>query len=258
MINKLSKLFLVTIVLGIFLFGFVAAVEPFGANVTAVDTSRSDPLNYPAGTHEAWAGNVTELTIEGVSVTQSWQGYYGNVSGTIILADSDEYRMYDWSLANPEGEVYASPSGSISWADVQCYSKDLDSVLGDAYGIAVDDVDRVSNTFSVGGTHEKGGGFVHDTFYTANIEFATGTCASTHLFTAGGVVTSGTFQEVLLEDAVTTDGDEHVIFVSILDEERPDGFNGKQSIYNFQMLVLEDGHTTNAIHTTYYFWVELE
>jgi hypothetical protein len=60
----------------------VMAVEPFGANYTIVKPSERAPMDTAAN-HTALAGNVTEIDISGFSVTQTWQGYYGNVSGTI-------------------------------------------------------------------------------------------------------------------------------------------------------------------------------
>jgi len=110
--NKLNRLFLLTIVLSIFLFALVSAVEPFGANVVNLTSSRMNAS--AAGNTTAIAGNVTELAISGYSITQSWQGYFGNVTGTIMLADNSDNVMYNWSLASPEGEIYASTNDSIS------------------------------------------------------------------------------------------------------------------------------------------------
>jgi hypothetical protein len=47
-----------------------------------------------------------------------------------------------------------------------------------------------------------------------------------------------------------------VIFVSILDEEGPLGFDAAS--HDFEMLVLEDGHGTDTLTTSYYFYVELQ
>jgi hypothetical protein len=37
------------------------------------------PITMPSS-HQAQAGNVTELNIVAFSTTQSWQGYFGNIS----------------------------------------------------------------------------------------------------------------------------------------------------------------------------------
>src|SRR3990167_1096282 len=93
------------IFLGFFIILFnvimASALEPSGGSLTpgTPETAPSDP----AGSVNAQAGNVTELNIFGYSITQTWQGYFGNVSGTIILADANDKVMYNWSLASSEG-----------------------------------------------------------------------------------------------------------------------------------------------------------
>jgi len=99
-------------------FSIVVAVEPFGANVTEESTGRA-PADAPQS-HAAIAGNVTELNIVGTTITQTWQGYFGNVSGTVQLADSSDNVLYNWSVASPSGEVYASTNSSIDWSYAQC------------------------------------------------------------------------------------------------------------------------------------------
>ena len=251
--SKFNKLFLLSTLLVVFLSATVLAVEPFGANVTNISSTRA-PADAPTSA-EAIAGNVTELNVTGFTITQSWQGYFGNVSGTIMLADNNDNVMYNWSLASPEGEIYASTNNSITWSTIKC----LENEFGDhfegleaMFGIEWDDVDGVNETFSIDGSHENGGGLIHDLFYTNNIEFTAGQCASTHVFTANQRAEASTFQEVLLYDTTTYS----VIFTSILDEESPLGFDGRA--HDFEMLVLENGHLTDTSTTTYYFWVELE
>ena len=84
--NRFRKLLVLSTLLIVLLSATVLAVEPFGANVVNLTSSRMNAS--AAGNATALAGNVTELSISGFSITQSWQGYFGNVSGTIQLADS--------------------------------------------------------------------------------------------------------------------------------------------------------------------------
>ena len=70
---------------------------------------------------EAQAGNVTALNINHTRVTEAWQGYYGNVSGTVVLDDANNNSMYDWAIAIPSGEVFATRnSGSVTWSNIAC------------------------------------------------------------------------------------------------------------------------------------------
>ena len=271
--NKFRRLFFLFALLAVLLSATVLAIEPFGATVTNISSVRAPADN--ATSDEAMAGNITELSVNTeFSITQSWQGYFGNVSGTIQLADNGDNVMYNWSLASPEGEIYASTNNSVVWNYIQCFNFDATGTYGDIgtggvpggmnadgtnltilenqFGIASDDVDGVDNTFSLLGTHENGGGFTHDLFYTNNLEFAAGECYSTHLFSAANKSEDSKFQEVILYEPTTSS----VVFTSILDEENPAGFDAKP--HDFEMLVLENGHLTDTDTTTYYFWVELE
>src|SRR3989344_2131805 len=66
--------------------GIINAISPSGANVNVLNSSTATA--DAAGSVPAQAGNVSELNIFGYSTTQTWQGYFGNVTGAIKLADS--------------------------------------------------------------------------------------------------------------------------------------------------------------------------
>lgn len=249
----------------------VSAVQPFGASFNVIGSQKA-PADAPQS-HAAIAGNVTQIVVTGYSTTSAWQGYYGNVSGTIQLADGSDKVMYNWSLANPQGEIYASTSNSVSWSNIQCFNltatntySEVDysrqgqtslygmnlTTLETTYGIKADDVDGVDETFSRLGTHESGRGFNHSLFYTNNLEFSAGECLSTHLFANNGEINDVKYEEVLLYDPVA----QKPVFASILNEGTVLGFDGKD--HDFEMLVLENGHGVDVSTTTYYFYVELE
>ncbi len=225
----------------------VMAVQPFGANYTIVKPSERAPMDT-AENHSALAGNVTELDVFAFSTTQTWQGYYGNVSGTIQLADASDNVMYNWSLASPEGEIYATTDTSVSWASIACYDLTGNhSALEALFNIATDDVDGINETFSES--------YVHDMFYTNNVQFLADDCPGTSIYDNddSAMTDDNNFEEVLLTDG---DSNTEVIFAAILDEEDVSGFDG--AFHDFEMLVLEDGHGTNTVTTQYYFYVELE
>ena len=68
-----------------------------------------------------------------------------------------------------------------------------------------------------------------------------------------GLNGAGAFEEVMMTDA---SDDTQLVFAAILEERGAIGFDGNN--YDFEMLVLENGHGTNTLATTYYFYVELE
>jgi hypothetical protein len=229
----LSLVLIMSLVIG--LAGFVFAT-PNGV-ILSPGTS-TGMVNNPAGSDpNAIAGNVTELTIVGNSTTQSWQGYYGNVSGSIGLKDSTGNVLYNWSLSS-QGEIYATNASSVTWAGIQCYDEPNNMTFFESmFGISITDADGLNETFNLNN---------HAAFYSNGIQFTSGECNSTKLYNSAGV---GTFDEVLLTDGPS------IIFASLLNNDA----NGFDNIpHDFEMIVLEDGHGADTTTSTYYFWAELE
>lgn len=206
-----------------------------GASVTALsnDTAALDP----AGSHAAVAGNITELNLNGFSVTQSWQGYYGNVTGTIELADSSGNVLYNWSQASAVGEVFAAYQG-IDWQGLSCFdmSSQLSSLEAE-FNIGSSDVDGVDETFTRND---------HAEFYVGTTQFSSGECNNTKVNGPGG---AATYDEVLLMDSYN-----RTVFTALLSDDTL-GFDNQR--HDFEMLVLEDGHGTDTDPTIYFFYIEL-
>ena len=239
-VKKFKGLVLMSVLVLTFCLTTMMAVVPSGGSVTQVD-SETAPADTP-DTNEALAGNITEVTVTGYTTTQTWQGYFGNVSGTVQLADASDNVMYNWSLADPEGEIYASTSNAVAWASIACFDFATNGeTLETSFNIASDDVDGVNETFAATN---------HDMFYTNNIQIVADSCMSVQLYDSTGASVDGNFEEVLLWDG------SDVVFTSILEEASVNGFDNGD--HDFQMLVLEDGHGTDTSTTTYYFYVELE
>ena len=229
-----TKFLFFVFVFSVFCLSLVIA-NPNGAEVTLGDSSRGSSSDVGNDTN-AYAGNVTELNLYSDSVTSKWQGYYGNVSGVIKLANSNDDVMYNWSLAAPTGQVYAANSSSVTWSSIDCFNMAADvGDLEDFYNINSDASDGVDETFS-----EQS----HPAFNTAGEAFAEDQCYSVSLFNNAGV---GTFTQVLLAD-----GGVRPVFTSIISDDT-EGFDG--NLWDFQMIVLEDG--TDETASTYYFWVEI-
>ena len=234
-----TQSFLLIAILAVSSFGFVLA-DPNGAGtVTPGDSTRVSVGN--ASSHAAYAGNVSELTMSDDTITQSWQGYYGNVSGAIRLADASGNPMYNWSLASPSGEVFASTASSITWASIDCFNWTANGTALEVLFNINDSVDGVNETFSDAN--------VHDEFYVGSTKFDANACMSTHIFDATRAGVNEHFEEILLHDGLNT------IFASLL-ENNMDGFDGAS--HDFEMLVLEDGHGTDTDTTPYFFYIELE
>ena len=236
--NKIYS-FLLVVTLTLSSLGFVLA-DPNGAGTLTAGAGSTGTADT-ASNHSAIAGNVTELTVLGSTVTQSWQGYFGNVSGAIRLSDASGNPMYNWSLASPSGEIYASTASSITWSSIECFNWTADGTALEEYFNINDSEDGVNETFSDANSHAA--------FYTGSTSFTAGECMSTDVFDNTGASVDGTFEEVLLNDGTNT------VFASLLEKDVT-GFN--DVTHDFQMLVLEDGHSGNSGTTPYFFYIELE
>jgi hypothetical protein len=254
------------IVLVVFSFSMVCVLAaPNGANITQIKTEWAPA--HAAASAPAYAGNVSEINLYGVSTTQTWQGYFGNVTGVIQLSDAGDNVMYNWSVFSPQGEVYASTNSTVLWQTLQCFNftstgtgqnDDAQAGLTSLYGTNVTqleslfginssrDVDGIDETFSYWGAANG-----HSSFYTSNLQFDAGECRSTRVYDNAGGGTKGNFEEVLMYEPQTSS----VVFAALLDNDLL-GFDGRK--HDFQMMVLDDGHRTDVAPTTYYFYVELE
>jgi hypothetical protein len=224
-------------------------VEPTYPESIATESSTRFP-GQAEQTIEAEAGNVTELTIYSKRSTQAWQGYYGNITGTITLDDSENNTMFNWQIADPEGEIYASNSSGVTWADIMCvdFTSNADAlnetILETFYGIDATDLDGFSETFNE--TYDDSTGFKVG---GVTINGASG-CHMAHTFVDETYQTAS-YNETILTDNVS------VVFTALL-ESNVDGFKNGVDAHDFQMLVAENGHPGyEGTTTTYWFYVEL-
>jgi hypothetical protein len=226
--------------------------QPEGPTTINIDeTSRREPS--AASTIEALAGNVTQLSIVGNTVTQTWQAYYGNVSGTITLDDALNNTIYNWALASPEGEIYASEAPiDFTYGNIFCYDFNM---TDDGYsdfntlaeyeallGLEDDDADGIDETFAESNSY--------DPFYVAS-SYLNSTCPTTQMYNQSEVSDPDTFQELLLYD----NSSNKLVYTSLLEKDAL-GFNNQY--WDFEMIVGENGHNGDTTTTTYYFYVELE
>ncbi|MBW2975363.1 hypothetical protein KY366_06610 [Candidatus Woesearchaeota archaeon] len=232
------------------LISVTAMANPYGPTIyTNGTTERADFSSVGAKGVAAQAGNVTEITINTSIVTQRWQGYFGNISGTITLDDASGNTMYDWAAGSgfsPTGEIYAANQTVSDWDDVICVNFTGNgtpgndginvTVLETMYGMSSDDSDGVDETFSS----------------TDDIIIGTRTlsdCPATYIYQSDSQV-SGTWNETLLTENSTG----AVIFAAEVEQDTI-GFDGKP--WDFQMIVGDNDGYSSGTTTTYWFYVEL-
>lgn len=243
--RQTGALAILTLVLFLAFFTAMALADPTPpAQFQVVNSSRRN-TSFPAVTHEAIAGNVTEIIITSITTTQTWAGYYGNVTGSIVLDDAQSNSLYSWDLDEATGEVYAARGA-------------LDFTSGNIICANSTHIQQEENNLSVTATAKDG---VNETFiYNTHPGFMVGDtiiAADECNYTASTYVNDGvditrTFNETILHDKTNN----LTIYTALLTNAQ-DGFKIGGERYDFQMLVGEDGHG-NTDTTTYYFYVELQ
>ncbi len=232
------------------MYAFAAADPTAPTTLTKGATSTFDPDNYAAVNISALAGDISAVTIVGISQTRAWQGYYGNVSGYITLDDADNNTFYNWSVAEPRGQVYATLSNSPTWASVDCAVWAADAAdFHTTYGINAGDYDNVTNTYNVTN---------HPDFQIASRTVTT--CPTTYIWQSD-VYQAANFPNFLLQDSTKVAAVDSWVFGTIMEDKDPAEKFDDLLCYNgqycdFQLLVAEDGHGTDVDVTQYYFWVD--
>ena len=232
----------------------VYSLQPSGPDTTQIrevgrHTNGTDMIS---GTlHQASAGNVTELVMSQTRSTLSWQGYTGNVTGTITLDDGNNNTLYDWKLNTPTGQVFASNATPIQWPSIACinFSSNISSdshngrgynltKLNQGFGINETDLDSFNNTFN--------------STFSGNIRIGgitiavNNSCPQAFTYVDEASQTTS-FKEILLTDNTS------VIFTAILEND-VDGYKTGADQWDFQMLVAQNGHAGFETTTTNYFF----
>jgi hypothetical protein len=212
--------------------------------------SSSTKAMSPAVSMQAQAGNVTELRINTTTVTQGWQGYYGNVTGTIVLDDALNNSMYTWDLADPEGEIYATrDNNGVNWAATNIICANITTINAEETALnfnlgASQSKDGINETFSFN---------THPAFNVSAKGFNTNACNFTVSTYVNDTSVVRSFNETLLYSI----SDNNLIYAALIFPGGTYGFKTDSSKYDFQMLVAEDGHSGDTNPTDYYFYVEL-
>jgi len=217
--------------------------DPYAPNSALTPiSSGSRGTQQTAQSIGAQGGNVTQVNIDALTVTTSWQGYYGDITGEISLGDAGNNTFYNWSVTTVAGEVYATRTASVTWGTVDCANATQISLEEGYLGQASTDGDSVTNTFNKRS---------HPALAVGTRNIAANTCNTTNAFSSNNTQ-SVNWTQVLLNQNVSTVG--NVIYTTIINDTTV-GFDG--ATHDFQLLVGENEKTGNIGATTYYFWVEL-
>jgi len=234
-----AKLF-VLLILGVLAIAGATALPSGPSSATVIGSTTYGGAG--AANLSAIAGNVTEVNFAGVSTSQTWQGYFGNVTGTIVLSNAQNQSLYNWALASPSGQVYATRTASVpAWTSIRCANASEivaeDTVLGVNESTAQDSVNKTFLNTTAFNQFYVGGAIINTTQNCAAVNLNNGTGPSTN------------FQEVLLSDNANR------VYTSLLTKDS-NGFDNRT--HDFEMLVGENGHLGDTTATPYYFYLELQ
>jgi hypothetical protein len=227
---KIGKILLILLV-SVFVIS-IAWGEPTGANLTRGASSRGANKSS-IQTQAAEAGNVTSLDVNQSLITGIWQGFFGDVTGDLVLENALGNNFYDWSYGTIEGEIFATRTLVTDWTTVNCTNVTHWEAEESALNIESTDVDGINETYSA----------------TDHPSFTVGAEP------ISGCPTAQPYNSSSLEEwwnALITVDTNNVVYTAII-ADNGDAFDG--TTVDFEILVPVDEDTRTA---TYYFYAELE
>ncbi len=238
--KKQTQWFFVGLLAVLLLSSFISAL-PAGPSITYVSNSTATPISTSRS--QDVKGTITVVTMSAKQQDYKWKAYVGNVTGHLALDDANAKSIYDWALSTITGEVYASRTSSINWANITCANTTVVTNEEAALGLAISIPDNINNTFSY---------LNHTSFLVGTKNITQDSCKSTATYvnsTAQVVNDTANFQEILLQDGATGS----LVYSTLINNDQL-GYDGVNT-YDFQMIIAENESAT--IPTTYYFYVEL-
>ena len=125
----------------------LAISAPTGASVTQVGTQ--ERYQPSAGSVTTQGGNVTALNVSGEVVTSKWAGFWGNVSGSKVLADSGHHLFYKWTVSDlTDALVYATTGAVNDWSCSNIVPLYADDSLFGSYSFLIEGADSFNYTFT--------------------------------------------------------------------------------------------------------------
>jgi hypothetical protein len=215
-----------------------AISEPGGVQV--LTNSTVSPTPRTAANITTAGGSFTTLLLNATTQTPRWKAYVGDVTGSFRLDDATNYTIYDWTVTNVAGEVYASRNNTITWSSIRCAVNS--TLIAEQVGLNITTTkeDSINRTFN---------NTIHRGFYVGTTLIANDTCRAIATYvnsTRQQAADNATFQEILLDDTKS------LVYSTILESDIV-GYN--TSRFDFQMIVAESEYNVNP--SPYYFWAEL-
>ena len=237
------------ILLGVLLLAFAVAyavpvmADPAGGSVVGSVTDKGSYPSSSAGSISVVSGRIYEANVTGEQSTYHWAGVYGNATGTLILGDSSNKKMFEWPAKATY--VFFDDDGTIDWenlGDATC--TDVENSFGFLSGAS----DDCSNTFSAGTA-------VPD-FKSISTTGFSGTITAKTL--DGEATQTAHWVTYAIKDTTNSD----VLFAAETEYITSGESSTTHSAYNgvpanYQAILPENGNNGDTSATTYYIWIEL-
>jgi hypothetical protein len=219
---------------------------PSGPSITYAGMSNGTAATTTLeGNASIEGGDIATLLLVTREQDDNWKAYVGNVSGMLVLQDSANYSIYEWPLATPTGEVYATrTSTSVNWATVACATPAnvAQEEVEMGHTVANTPTDSINKTFDDEWSDHWG-------FMAGDTTIGANSCNySINPWINDTANSVDLFEEVLLYDGT------NLLYTSRI-QDNLFGYHNNIT-YDFQMLVAENA-STGASRTNYYFYVEL-
>lgn len=237
-------LFIAFILGGVFAYPMPPTEITHIKNETGTVTAATEFLNTSGG-------SITTMVLNATTQNLKWKAFVGNVTGVLTLDDAAGYTIFDWGVTNVGGVIFATTSSnSVDWDNINCTW----GITGDNTNRSVEEYQNIvmnhtSVNDNITATFAQRD---HSEFYVHQKTFNEDTCYSIHTY-VNDTPQSTDFEEVLLYDGTnTTNG--ALVYAAILEQD-VQGFD--EDIYDFQMIVAENGGQGFDSATPYYFYAEL-
>ena len=190
---KLEFFALIVFTLIALLMAFNSSILVFAAPSGPTITFISNETKQPASARliNTTGGSITTLALNATTQNPRWKAYVGNVTGSLTLDDANDNTIFDWTLTNVIGEVYATrASGNINWSGTNCSNSTHISFEEKALNHSNKD-DNITKTFN---------SQTHDGFFVGTRQILQNTCFSVHTYV------NSTSQQTAFEEVVLYDG----------------------------------------------------
>ena len=215
-------------------------------------------------------GYIFTTSLDSTQQNTRWKAYVGNVTGTLVLDDASNNRIFAWTLSTVIGEVYATrASGNVNWTGINCTwiadgrnNKTSDTANKASSNrtpehnenIALSHTgvdDNVTKTFA---------NFNHSSITIGSVIIGKNDCFSLQTYQKGAAQTfadsdNANFTQTILYDGAYNSTNGNVVYSTPIENDVT-GYRS-DSTYDFQMIVPEDGSVGFSGSTAYYFYVEL-